>query len=220
MYSREYRGLELTFEASGGLVNSSLIMQDKETDTYWSIMKGSATAGELNGTELVELPVSEKTAWKDWVARHPDTRVLSVDGREHADDGYERYWADPDGYRGQQATDRRLETKTPIFAFERDGDRFAIPHARIEGGRVVELADGALLFLHREPGAAMFRSTAAYLSRAGFVTDDAGWIELETGARFDPDSGTFAAELDQLIGFDTFWYNWSLNNPETAVLDR
>jgi hypothetical protein len=219
VYSRDYDGLELNFEASGGLVNSSLVMQDKETDTYWSIMKGSATAGQLNGTALVELPVSEKTSWADWVARHPDTKVLSVNGAEHSGDGYENYWKQSDGFRGQMADDNRLETKAPIFAFERDGGRFAVAHASFEGGSVIELPDGVVLFLYRGAGSAMFKSTTTYLSRAGFVEDNGAWVELESGARFDPTNGTFSGEVEELLGFDTFWYNWSLNNPDTEVLE-
>ena len=147
MYSRSYAGRELHFEASGGLVNSSLVMQDRETDTYWSIMKGSATAGPLRGTPLVELPGSEKTRWDDWVARHPDTKVLSADGREHTKDVYADYWSDPRGFRGQRAKDRRLATKVPIFAFERAGEHYAVEHERIEGGRAVKVPDGSVLFL-------------------------------------------------------------------------
>ena len=219
MYSREYDGLELNFEASGGLVNSSLVMQDKETDSYWSIMKGGSTAGRFNGTPLVELPVSEKTSWADWVARHPDTKVLSVEGAEYASDSYERYWADPDGFRGQRAKDERLDTKAPIFAFEHGGGRFAVAHATVEGGYVVELGEGALLFLYRGDGAAMFKSTSAFLSRAGFVQDAGIWVELESGARFDPATAAFDGEVERLLGLDTFWYNWSLNNPATEVLE-
>lgn len=219
MYSREYDGLELNFEASGGLVNSSLVMQDKETNSYWSIMKGGSTAGRLNGTALVELPVSEKTSWADWVALHPDTKVLSVNGAEHAGDGYERYWEDPNGFRGQSATDKRLDTKASIFAFEHTGNRFAVAHTTFEGGHVVELGGGVFLFLYRGKDAAMFKSTAAYLSRAGFVEDGGAWTELESGAKFDPAAGTFDAEIEELLGFDTFWYNWSLNNPDTEVLE-
>jgi hypothetical protein len=209
VYSRNYDGLELNFEASGGLVNSSLVMQDKETDTYWSIMKGSATAGQLNGTQLTELPVSEKTSWADWVARHPDTKVLSVDGAEHAADGYERYWEDPAGFRGQVAADQRLDTKTAIFAFTHEGRKFAVAHTTFAGGHLV---------LYRAPGSAMFQSTAAFLSRAGFVQDADTWIELESGARFDAATGSFSDELVPQLGFDTFWYNWSLNNPDTDLL--
>ena len=78
MYSRDYRGRTVNFEVSGGLVNASLVMQDEQTDTYWSIMEGEAVAGELSGEKLVELPIGEKIQWRHWKERHPDTLVLSV----------------------------------------------------------------------------------------------------------------------------------------------
>jgi hypothetical protein len=93
VYGREYGSDELQFEASGGLMYAALVMQDKETDTYWSIMSGDAVAGELKGRKLEELPVSVKTRWKDWLAAHPDTVVLSVDGVEHPPvNPYEKYF--------------------------------------------------------------------------------------------------------------------------------
>ena len=76
MYSRDYEDVTVEFEASGGLINSSLVMQDRQTDTYWSMMKGKAISGELEGNDLVELPVSEKMQWRDWKVKHPDTLVL------------------------------------------------------------------------------------------------------------------------------------------------
>jgi hypothetical protein len=54
-------------------LHSALVMQDKETDSYWSIMTGDS---------LAELPLGVKSQWKDWVASHPDTVVLSVEGAD------------------------------------------------------------------------------------------------------------------------------------------
>ena len=45
----------MNLEASGGLVNASLVMQDQQTDT-WSIMEGEAIAGELNGENSRSFP--------------------------------------------------------------------------------------------------------------------------------------------------------------------
>ncbi len=80
MYGRRYDGKDLRFEASGGLMHAALVMRDKETDSYWSIMTGDAIAGDLKGTPLEEWPLGEKAQWGDWSARHPDTLVLSVNG--------------------------------------------------------------------------------------------------------------------------------------------
>ena len=83
MYGREYGGLTLSFEASGALKESSLVMRDLETDSWWSIMTGDAIGGELEGTRLEELPVGEKVRWEEWRRRHPDTLVLTLRDMEH-----------------------------------------------------------------------------------------------------------------------------------------
>lgn len=46
------------------------------------------------------------------------------------------------------------------------------------------------------------------------------WVEIESGAVFDPSKGRFVGErIARQKGIDTFWYNWSLNNPRTRVLE-
>ncbi len=220
MYSREYDGLELQFEASGGLWNSSLVMQDKQTDTYWSIMAGNAIGGELAGTELRELPVSAKIRWDDWRERHPDTLVLSVDGREHAPDAYQRYWEDPNGFRGQQADDDRLPTKEPIFAFEYGGVAYAVPIASLARGAAFSVPNGPHVLLWRRPDSEMFEGTVAHMSWEGFERRDDSWIETGTGAALDQLTGRFVgADVEPLLGFDTFWYNWSLTHRQTVILE-
>ena len=166
MHGRAYGRRELSFDASGGLMNRSLVMQDREADSYWSIMTGESVGGALAGTPLDELPIGEKASWNDWLARHPDTLVLSVEGFEDVPfNPYDRYFSDDDGFRGQRAVDDRLDTKDPVYGFEMDGAYYAIPFRLAEGGRT-----------------------------------------------FDRGS------VDRLAGFDTFWYTWSLTDPETSIL--
>ena len=218
MYSRDYRGRTVSFEASGGLVNASLVMQDRETDTYWSIMEGEAVAGELNGEKLVELPVSTKIQWREWRESHPDTVVLSVVGREDAPDGYRDYFRSSRGFGGAEAKDERLETKTPVYAFHHGNGSYAVALRTIEGGKAFDLDDGAAVFFYRDGGSSMFQSTRAFVSARGFEQRNGTWVEKETGNRFDPSMGSFAG-VEPFGGFDTFWYNFSLNNPKTVLLE-
>ena len=218
MYSRDYDGKTLNFEASGGLTNASLVMQDKQTDTYWSLMKGQALAGKLKGQSLAELPIGEKTTWKEWRTKHPKTRVLSVKSREDGRNSYQQYFRDKNGFRGLQAKDRRLKTKSPIFAFRKGDKSFAIPYSEFESGAAFSLPDGSQVFLYRERNDELFRSTSVFISQAGFAKMDDKWIEAQTGNAFDTLARSFGANVTRLNGFDTFWYNWSLNNPETELL--
>ena len=80
--------------------------------------------GELEGTIIRELPVGEKMKWKEWVARYPQTLVLSVQGKEDAPSGYTAYFQSDKGYRGTTAKDGRLKTKDPVFTFRIDNKGF------------------------------------------------------------------------------------------------
>ncbi len=216
MYDRKYQrddtSLELNFEASGALMEASLVMRDRETDSWWSIMTSKALAGGMKGAELVELPVGEKTTWADWVTRHPQTRVLSVNGREHDPrDGYADYFGNDRTFRDLEISDTRLPAKEPIFAFRIDGRPHAVAHRAAEGGRLFALSQPAgQVFLYRPEGAEMFASTVGYLVPEGMSSTDRSpveWLEqLEAGG------------AERLRGFDTFWYSWAAVNHETRLL--
>ena len=221
MYDRDYAGKTLDFEASGGLTNVSLVMQDRQTDTYWSLMKGEAVAGELSGQKLVELPYGQKMTWKEWRTLYPDTLVLSVQGREEGRDGYAQYFESSRGYRDIKAEDKRLKTKESIYAFHHEGTPYAVRAKGLKNGWSSAVEGGTSIFLYRRKGAEVVESTAAFQSEAGFEKRGKDWFEKGTGARFDPESGTFeGGTVETLSGFDTFWYNWSLNNPETELLEN
>jgi len=223
VYGRSYEGKDLRFEASGGLLHAALVMRDKETDSYWSIMTGAAIAGELAGTPLEEWSLGEKAQWKDWVARHPDTVVLSVDGKEHiANNPYDNYFASDSGFREIAARDGRLETKDPIYSFQVGGKRYAVPFSAFEGGAVFR-AGSRELFLYRPVRVEVYYSTLAFQGDPGtFRRGPDGWHHEPSGARFDPEKRGFGGgsgeTVPKLEGFDTFWYMWSLTHPDTDVL--
>jgi len=207
VYDRRYGDKVLTFEASGGLLNSSLVLQDRETDSYWPIMHGKSLSGTLAGTEMKEIAVNQKMTWVRWRSEHPDTLVLSVNGIEDQENAYDHYFQSAEGFRNTQAEDKRLETKTPIFAFRLADKPYAVRYSDIVGGRRFQL-DDQVAYLHRGVADGLLDSTVAYIGRSdsncSFIekTDSIAGVECDT----------------PLKGFDTFWYNWSLNNPGTELL--
>jgi len=221
VYDRTVNNQELTFEPSGGLINSSLVMQDRETDSYWPIMKGSAAAGALEGTELNELAVNRKMKWKDWKRKHPDTLVLSVNGKEDDKAAYGSYFKSRQGFRGASATDKRLKTKDSVFVFRIKRDSYAISIEDLGDGKTWSVS-GKQVFLYRQPDARLHDSTLAFVSKGnGIVLQDGVWVDASSGCNFDPAAGEFRGGKKcpaPLAGFDTFWYNWSLNNPGTELL--
>lgn len=232
MYSRQIGEQHYTFEASGGLINASLIMQDRETDSYWSIMTETAIHGDASGAELEVLPGSVKMTWGEWRSRHPSTKILSVEGREHdPGEGYARYFASDRGFRGLSTEDRRLEDKASIYALQYDGNAHAVPHDSFHGGGVVTLGDRQL-FLYREKDDSFYRSTVALLAPeggrfvregdtwtlAGQQSSDGGSAGDRVSHAFDPTQRHFeGGGATPFNGFDTFWYIWSRMHEDTDV---
>ena len=219
-YDRRVEGRELRFETSGVLMNGSIVVQDKETDSFWPVILGKAAVGPLKGTPMTPLPSTAKTQWKDWRRDHPDTLVWSYGGDEHIERSpYQSYIESPFGHKGIVAKDTRLKTKDPIYAFEHAGRHYAVPFRAFLGGRAFGVG-GRSIFLFRPPDVAVYYSTRAYASSSGFVQKDGAWVDQATGARFDPAKGAFvgASTPQTLSGFDTFWYMWSLTHPDTEVV--
>ena len=212
VYGREYNGEILSFEASGALWEASLVMRDRETDSWWSIITGDAVGGELAGRKLDELPVSEKVRWGEWKARYPETLVLSVDGEEHDPrNPYAGYFRSERTFQRIEAKDPRLPAKEPVFAFEMDGARCAVPHAAIEGGAVAVFGSETV-FIYRREGADVFESSHAWVAPGAggrFEIGPDGWTDTETGAVYKEGAGFKGreGERERLAGFDTFWYN-------------
>lgn len=215
MYDRTIADHELSFEASGALRDASLVMRDRETDSWWSIMAGEAIGGDLKGAPLRELPHGEKTTWGDWVERHPETRVLSVDGQEHMQiNHYERYFASDGTFRGLEVDDARLNPKEPIFSFRVGGRPHAVPHSAFEGGAcfdVPALGEDKLI-LFREPDASIFAGTKAWI-----VPDSLAEACTQEG-RPDPTLLEEHPDLEVQTGFDTYWYVWIAANEDSVLL--
>jgi hypothetical protein len=230
VYGREYGDTVLSFEASGALKDATLVMRDRETDSWWSIMTGDAIGGDLKGQKLVELGFGEKTQWGLWKEKHPHTLVLSVDGVEHDPvNPYVRYFESDDTFRDIEVKDERLPGKEPIYAFRHRGVAYAAPHAAIEGGVAFDIGGGTSVFVYRSKDAHLFESSVAFSSASGpatgkprFRLEDDGWVF--GGWRFEPREGFVGGNEPSirpspLTGFDTFWYSWSNVNNDVIILE-
>ncbi len=197
-------------------MDASLIMRDRETDSWWSIMTSDAIGGDLNGTELVELPHGKKMTWKDWKARHPETLVLSVGGEEHVENNpYDNYFSSDGTFRNLKLNDKRLAAKDSIYSFWLNDEPYAVAHRSYEGGKLFKIKglDGQRLFLYRSPGAPIFEGSRAYLVDEQVAKANTQTDKLLAMAGSEEDNG-----IAVLPGFDTFWYSWVAVNENTHLI--
>lgn len=83
VYSREFAERTLTFNVSGLLWETSMVLVDVETGSLWSQVTGKAMRGSLKGERLQTLP-AVVTTWAEWKQLAPHTQVINLP-RERTD---------------------------------------------------------------------------------------------------------------------------------------
>ncbi len=139
---------DLTFGTTGKLVNSNLLMYDRQTGSQWPQLLGAAVDGPLKGTKLDTVPLVW-TTWQQWRAAHPDTEVLSTDTgalRSYGSDPYGSYDSYPDrsGYYAKGgpifpvlATSGQLADKDVVIGVRVGKERLAIDKDLVRTARTV-----------------------------------------------------------------------------------
>jgi hypothetical protein len=136
VYGREINGQEHTFGVSGKLIKNALVMYDHQTDTFWSQFLRQGIKGELAGTELEVIPVTQ-TTWAAWLELHPDTLALNKSGR-YSSDSYNGYYSGGRaGVIGEAHVDERLNTKEVVVGVDVGGNTKAYPYKTLAQRQVV-----------------------------------------------------------------------------------
>ncbi|WP_267246008.1 DUF3179 domain-containing protein [Streptomyces sp. PR69] len=190
----------LTFGTTGRLVNSNLLMYDRQTGSEWPQLLGQAVSGPLKGTRLDTVPLVW-TTWGQWRTAHPDTQVLSTDTgalRSYGSDPYGSYDSYPD--RGGYYAGGR-----PIFPVLASSDRFA------DKDVVVGVRVGAeRLAIPKD----VVRTKGVVRAEAGGVLVEARWDDRLGAARVVQQAGERWEPADHL---DSMWFAWYAFYPSGQV---
>jgi len=217
-----FRRGEVELGVSGNLVNNNLIMYDRETDSRWPQVLGTAISGEFQGESLQEFRLIW-TRWSRWRDAFPETEVLSEDTghvRNYGTDPYGTYVPERGGYYSQDST---------LFPPLGEDDTFSNKHvvigARADEGRIAfdkeALREEQLL--SGEVGGTPHLAVYDADLDTGYVyrNPDGASFDYEDGQAVDGDGTAHApAELplDRVYAFDAMWFAWSGFYPSTEVV--
>jgi len=213
--AQAFRTGSATLGVSGRLINSNLVMYDRDTGSLWPQIIATAIAGELKGQRLDEIDVAW-TTWGEWRHRHPDTRVLSDRtgfARNYDRDPYGEY--NPvSGYYGNSRvifpvlhSDNRLAPKHMVAGARTAGHAvyFDLEALAQEGlqqtDRFIAVYDPAL--------------NAARIYKAGdgarFAWNDGRVENRDTGETHAPDE----LPLASLPTVEAFYFAWNAFYPDS-----
>jgi hypothetical protein len=205
------------FGVSGRLVNSNLVMYDRDTDTWFPQVLAIGITGPHAGSALVERPIVW-TTWQRWRDAHPETEVLSTEtgfARNYNRDPYGAYNPRSGYYAPDSATmfplmnkDQRFPPKSVVLGARTGEAALAVPLGKLREARRLELDAGGDAFTALYDPALdtgyLFRGrTEAQAEIGGSGPDGVSW------------SGGEAPE--PVNSFEAMWFAWAAFYPETAV---
>lgn len=204
---------------SGRLVNSNLVMYDRDTDSEWPQMLGVAIDGPLAGQGLEEIRVIW-TTWGAWKARYPETRALSPETgyvRNYRRDPYGSYnpisgYYLPESSRlfPVMAESQRLPPKATVLGFRTAAGAAAVTIPALRDEAVIDLALGG-----------------THYSVIHDAVLDTGWVfhnpqrseirveDLQFGLQGVSGGGTEG--LSAVNAFEAMWFAWKAFYPDTLL---
>jgi hypothetical protein len=138
VYSRALPQGVTTFGVSGALIESNMVMYDRDTESLFQQSTGKGIAGTYHGLDLEHekfqlLTVSEVRE------KYPHAQVLSTDtgySRNYLRNPYSGYDESDDFIFGPSALDARYPSKMIFVAFSLETVPVAVPWLELEDGKV------------------------------------------------------------------------------------
>ncbi len=244
-YDRRVGDRILDFGTSGALLNSSLVMYDRQTESLWSHYTGQAVVGHLVGSELDLIPV-QTVSFEAFLASHPDGRVLSLDTghfRRYGQNPYEFYDSNNRPFLFTGPLDDRLEPITRVVALRDGVEGAVIPNDVLAERRVVPFAfAGRELVALFEPGTASaldnplieegrdVGATGVFVRSVGgrlldlSAADGGGFVDAASGVVYDilgrPSGSGGTEALEPVEHLDTFWFAAAAFYPDAEIIGQ
>ncbi len=193
-------GKPLSFGSSGLLYRSNKLMYDQSTNSLWNQFTGKPAVGTLARADLkLNARPIVTTTWKQWLATHPDTRVLDINTGHDRDyqpgKPYGDYFASPD-LRFPAATDKQQgKPKSELYVLRISGAEKAWPLELFKRGAVINDQAGALKLVLI--GNAKTKTVRAY-RRENYVFAADSFSDSSSDS--SSDSGAWKITEDALVG--------------------
>jgi hypothetical protein len=126
-FVRVLDGKDVELGVSGLLHNNDLIMYDRQTESLWQQISGTAIAGPRRGSTLQSLPVT-MNLWEEWKALNPQAEVLALPAeRQHyRKKAYGDYDSSDRLLFPVTARDARLHVKKVVYGVDIGGQAIAV----------------------------------------------------------------------------------------------
>lgn len=203
---------------SGQLVNSNLVMYDRDSESYWSQITGSGIQGDYEGESLEEFRVIW-TEWGNWKERHPETEVMEETefARNYDADPYENafgignYYETEDTMFSVMSEDDSRPNKEVVLGYRNSQGAVAFDYEKIETERVIETEVGdqdyVLIYDEGLETGRMYENP----ENQEIIFENGGY--LIDGESFE----AYDLPLNEVPAFDAYWFAWHAFYPDADI---
>lgn len=243
-FARAANGQTFDFGTTGILHNANLVMYDRQTESWWQQLSGTAVVGEMTGVQLPLLSTNI-VSWSMFKTQFPEGEVLSIFtgfDRRYGENPYINYDSlvsqGTKFYDGE--LDTRLHPKMRVIGLQLSDEIIAYPFSVLEEVGVLNdtVAEQPLVVFwqpgtksplyneliseSKEVGSATVFSRKVAGQVLTFRVLGDGFVDVETGSEwtllgtavFGPLNGT---QLTPLPGHELFWFAWAALHPNTQL---
>jgi hypothetical protein len=205
---------------SGDLLNSNLVMYDRDTESYWPQIMSTAIKGEKQGRSLDEFRVVW-TTWSEWKEKHPHTEVLTEDTghlRNYDSDPYGEYNPRSGYYESQtvmfplMAENTSRHPKEMVLGYRNSEGAAAFDYDLLREEKVIDAEIGSKnhVMVYEE------------VLDTGRLYRNPEEIEVKVSedGKYLVDGETYSADnlpLEEKPVFDVFWFAWNSFYPEAKI---
>jgi hypothetical protein len=141
VYDRVIEGNETSFGVSGALIESNMVMYDRNTESMWQQTTGESLAGAHLGSFLPRVNF-QLLSVQDIKNKHPTAQILSNDTgyqRDYSRNPYSGYEESEEFIFSPSKKDIRYPQKQIFVAYKLDQTNFATPWLHLENNKSYSL---------------------------------------------------------------------------------
>ncbi len=211
--SQGFKTGDTTLGVSGQLVNSNLVLYDRETESYFSQIASTGIKGEYKDETLDEVNLIW-TTWENWKEQNPDTQVLT------RETGYFRNY-DRDPYGDYNPRDGYYADDGTIFSLMHEAEDHHEKEMVLGARTSEETVYVTMEDLESEKVLGTENFVAVYDDRydTGYIYSGQHSIErteegyMYEGEVYEPDN----LPLDKQVSVEAFYFAWNSFYPESET---
>jgi hypothetical protein len=221
--------VETTFGVSGNLLNSNLVMYDRDSHSHWPQILGQSIDVDEGVVELEKVQLFW-TTWAQWYNAHPDTLVLSEETghfRSYGSDPYGDYLSNSSYYSSGSpwfpvmTNNNNLSDKTVVYGISNSGSNLAIEKDLLRSNKVLNLnlSDQRIVaFYDNELNVARIYKSTIGIQDYAFKYEDGKFIDIITDTEWTVEGKSSIGALEPIVYFDVMWFAWFAFHPDTTLV--